>query len=129
MHIRRLTAFRVQLTCCHPTPAMTCTNNDPRFPFDVELLIQTCRAADVVFLGVFGSMARGDWTGSSDIDLLIRFRQPVGLIELIALKYTLSEELGWDADLLTENAIDPLLREDIMKDLVILYSDNSDGSR
>ena len=41
------------------------------FPFDIDKLIKICRDNDVTSIGVFGSMARGEATGKSDIDVLI----------------------------------------------------------
>ena len=40
-------------------------------PLDTQKLIEICRQNDVVKLGVFGSMARGEAGEQSDIDLLV----------------------------------------------------------
>jgi predicted nucleotidyltransferase len=40
-------------------------------PFDTNALIEICRQNDVAMLGVFGSMARGEATHDSDVDLLV----------------------------------------------------------
>jgi len=45
------------------------------FPFDTNKLIEICRQNDVAKIGVFGSMARGETTTQSDIDLLVN--QPI----------------------------------------------------
>ena len=45
-------------------------------PFDENVLIEICRQNDVVMMGVFGSMARGESTRQSDVDLLVEFLKP-----------------------------------------------------
>jgi uncharacterized protein len=69
-------------------------------------------------LAVFGSVARGDATASSDIDVLVEFSRPVGLFEFIRLKYYLEELTSCRVDLVTRDAIRPSMREDILKEAV-----------
>ncbi len=38
---------------------------------------------DVLFIGVFGSIARGEETSNSDIDLLVKFSKRKGLLALV----------------------------------------------
>jgi predicted nucleotidyltransferase len=49
-------------------------------PFDTAALIDICRRNDVTMIGLVGSMARGEATNSSDIDLIVRFAKPKSLI-------------------------------------------------
>ena len=42
----------------------------PPLPFDVDRLITLCQAHHVCKIGLFGSMARGEATDNSDIDLV-----------------------------------------------------------
>ena len=88
---------------------------------DTEKLITICRENDVSMLGVFGSVARGDATEQSDIDLLVKFSKRKGLLALVRLERVLSEALERKVDLLTEAAISPYIRENILKDLQVLY--------
>ena len=37
-------------------------------------------------IGVFGSVARGDNTDTSDIDILVEFNQPIGMFQFIKLE-------------------------------------------
>ena len=69
-------------------------------------------------LSVFGSMARGDATPESDIDILVEFERPVGLFELIRLKLHLEELTGKRVDLVTVDAIRPAMRADILSEAV-----------
>lgn len=90
-------------------------------PFDVDRLIAICQAQGVKRIGVFGSVARGEATEQSDIDLLVELSQRISLLQFAALERRLSEELGRKVDLLTEAALSPYLRRQIMDDLQIIY--------
>jgi len=69
-------------------------------------------------LAIFGSVARGDTTITSDIDVLVEFSRPVGLFEFIRLKYYLEELTSCRVDLVTRDAIRPAMREDILNEAV-----------
>jgi uncharacterized protein len=91
------------------------------FPFDTDRLIDICRQSDVVKVGVFGSMARGDADEDSDIDLIVEFSKRKSLLALVGLERRLSAALGRRVDLLTEAALSPYLRDGIMRELVVIY--------
>jgi predicted nucleotidyltransferase len=91
------------------------------FSLDIEKITEICRENDVAMLGVFGSVARGEATEKSDIDLLVRFSERKGLLALVRFERILSETLGRQVDLLTEAAISPYIRENILNDLQVLY--------
>ncbi len=67
---------------------------------------------------VFGSYARGDERGGSDIDILIEPPKTMSLFDLAGLKLDLEEVLGKEVDVITYNSINPLLRDYILKDQV-----------
>ena len=69
-------------------------------------------------LAVFGSVARGEATDRSDIDLLVEFNQPIGLFEFIRLKYYLETLIGSKVDLVTPDALHPALRDSILNEAV-----------
>ncbi len=79
------------------------------------------RRHDVSFAGLFGSRARGDERPDSDLDVLVRFNTQKGLFELVSLERDLSDELNLRVDLVTEGALSPVLRAEIMKDLQPIY--------
>jgi predicted nucleotidyltransferase len=91
------------------------------YPFDTLKLIDLCRQNDVIRIGVFGSMARGEATEQSDIDLLIEFSTRKSLLALVALERKLSLALGRKVDLLTEAAISPYLRDRILHEQQVIY--------
>lgn len=90
-------------------------------PFNRDRLIEICRQNDVARIGVFGSIARGEFNEQSDIDLLIEFSKRKSLLALVALERQISTALGRKVDLLTEAAISPYLRDRIKRDLRIIY--------
>ncbi len=71
-----------------------------------------------IFVGVFGSYARGEQTSKSDLDLLIDFEQPLNLLELIGLEQELSEVLGVKVDLVTQRSVNARLKPYIEADLI-----------
>lgn len=89
-------------------------------PF-LKQLRKVCRENDVAMLGVFGSVARGEDTPTSDIDLLIKLKEPVGLIGFIQLEDKFVTVLGKKVDLVTEGFLHPLIKDNVTKDLKILY--------
>lgn len=91
-------------------------------PIDVHKIKEICRQNDVAMLGVFGSVARGEATDKSDIDLLVKFSGRKSLLALVALERQLAGALGWKVDLLTEAALSPYLRERIMRELRVVYA-------
>ena len=91
------------------------------FPFDTEKLIEICHQNDVAMIGVFGSMARGEATEDSDIDLLVKFSKRKSLLTLVRVEREMSTALGRKVDLLTEAAISPYLRDRIKRELKVIY--------
>ena len=69
---------------------------------------------------VFGSVARNEDQPNSDIDLLVKPGErvsgwfPAGLIQ------ELEKELGRQVDVVTENGLNPYLRDAVMKEAVAL---------
>ena len=57
-------------------------------------------------VGVFGSMARGEDTPNSDIDLLVRFDEGASLFDLVRFAEGLEALLGVHVDLLSERGLD-----------------------
>jgi predicted nucleotidyltransferase len=91
------------------------------YPFNLNQLVEICRQNDLAMVGVFGSMARGEATTRSDIDLLVRFSSRKSLLALVRLERELSTALGRPVDLLTEGGLSPYLREQILSELQVIY--------
>lgn len=58
-------------------------------------------------LALFGSVARGDSTAGSDVDLLVEFEGHVGFDGYMDLKFRLEELLGSRVDLVMRSALKP----------------------
>jgi predicted nucleotidyltransferase len=70
-------------------------------------------------VAVFGSVARGEDTADSDIDLLVDFEPTSSLLDLIALEEDLERLLGTSVDVISAGAL--LDRDvDIRRDAVPL---------
>lgn len=68
-------------------------------------------------IAIFGSIARGEATSTSDVDLLVEFERPIGL-DFVALADYLEQILGTPVDLATRNSLKPSLRSIIERELV-----------
>ena len=86
-----------------------------------EKTLPILKSNDVSFAGIFGSYARGEQNDKSDVDLLVRFVKPKSLLALAHLERLLSEKLGRKVDLVTENALSPYIKNDVLKDLEVFY--------
>jgi len=80
-----------------------------------------CRQYDIDFLAVFGSVARGSASDSSDVDLLVRFSSPVSLFELVRIEREFSELLDRDVDLVTEESLHPYIESNVHDEMTVLY--------
>lgn len=76
----------------------------------------------VIRSAVFGSYARGQATGKSDVDLIIEMKKPQGIFFTIGLKLDLEEKLDKKVDLLTPGAIHYRLQKYINKDAIEIYN-------
>ncbi len=69
-------------------------------------------------VSLFGSVARGESTEGSDIDLLVEFSRPIGFFKFVELKRVLEEIFGRSVDLVTPKALKPQLRDQILKEAI-----------
>ena len=69
---------------------------------------------------VFGSVARGESDGSSDLDLLVDMTEGRTLFDLVALGADLEEALGVAVDVVTEKSLSPYLRDRVLAEAVSL---------
>jgi predicted nucleotidyltransferase len=73
------------------------------------------QAHGVVRLRVFGSHASGTASDSSDLDLLVDLKPRRDLLDLIGFKQDLESLLGCEVDVVTEGALSPYLRAQILR--------------
>jgi hypothetical protein len=76
------------------------------------------REYGVSALYVFGSVVQGHATEESDVDLLVEFSRPIGLIGFVGLQRRLAAALGHPVDLVTPAGLRPQLRARILLEAV-----------
>ena len=69
---------------------------------------------------LFGSAARGETGPSSDIDILVKLDPGRSLLDMIAIKQDLEDLLHCEVDVVTEAAISPHIREQVLRESVSL---------
>ena len=79
------------------------------------------KAAGVTRSALFGSVARGEATEKSDIDILIDPPDTMGFFGLAHLALDLEKNLGRHVDLVTYEALHPRLRSAILADENVIF--------
>jgi len=69
-------------------------------------------------LGVFGSYIRSEQRSDSDLDILVSFREPPGLLKFIEMENYLSDILGLKVDLVMKDSLKPHIGENILQGVV-----------
>jgi len=80
-----------------------------------------CEKYGISYLGLFGSMARGESREDSDVDLFVRFddNTKIGLFELDQVQRDLEMRFGRRVDLVTK--MNKYIQPEAMKDLKTIY--------
>lgn len=86
-------------------------------------LAEFCRRHRIRKLSFFGSVLRDDFTGDSDVDVLVEFESEVrvGLIRLTGIELELSRLLGRKVDLNTPDFLSPHFREKVLQESETYY--------
>lgn len=76
----------------------------------------------VTEIGIFGSYVKGKAKKSSDLDILVDFREDadIGLLEFIELENYLSDLLGVKVDLVMKDSLKPRIGKHILKEVAYL---------
>jgi len=69
-------------------------------------------------IGIFGSYSRKRQTEQSDLDLVVEFDQPIGMMAFIHLKNLISSRFNIRVDLVTPDGLHPLIRDQVMHEVV-----------
>jgi len=77
----------------------------------------------VEYAGKFGSVARGEDTPRSDVDVLVVLKQPVSLLKFFALNDELEGILGHKVDLVTKDSLNPHVKPFALQELQTLYEE------
>jgi hypothetical protein len=83
-------------------------------------LTPVLRRHGVVRAGVFGSVARGEATPESDLDLLVEFGGQPTLHDLVELHDQLAEQAGRKVDVVQYKLLREIIREGVLADQVAI---------
>jgi predicted nucleotidyltransferase len=75
----------------------------------------------VAYAGVFGSVARGEDSPQSDVDILVRLGRPMGMVEYMGLIQSLEEILQKKVDLVTDASLNKHVRPYVTAELTTIY--------
>ncbi len=64
---------------------------------------------------IFGSFARGTARPDSDLDLLIDIEPGRSLLHIVAIKQDLEDLLGREVHVVTEAAVSPYIRDEVLR--------------
>ncbi len=85
-----------------------------------QALIAASTAAGASNLRVFGSVARGEDTADSDVDLLVDLPPGTGLFALLGLEEKLERILKVHVDLATPAGLKPRVRADALAEAIVV---------
>jgi predicted nucleotidyltransferase len=88
-------------------------------------IIPILKSQGVLKAALFGSYARGDSGKGSDIDLLVELGDDKSLLDLVGLKLELEDALNTKVDVLTYDAVHPLLKNTILSEQKPVYEKRS----
>ena len=86
--------------------------------------IPACREFKVRRLDLFGSLARGEGTSGTDVDLLVEFEEPdlKPSKRFFGLLHHFEDVLGCKVDLLTASGLrNPYFRREVIKERINIY--------
>jgi hypothetical protein len=69
-------------------------------------------------VGIFGSWVKNEQKRGSDIDILVEFEEPIGLLDFAALERYLSELMDVKVDLVMKTALKQRIGKHILKEVV-----------
>lgn len=81
-----------------------------------DAFLKLARSFGVTRLRVFGSIARGEAGPKSDLDLLVEFRDPLGVLRRAEFEEKIEALLGRRVDLATEEELHWLIRPRVLSE-------------
>jgi len=85
-----------------------------------EAILEIAKKHGVTNVRVFGSMARDTADASSDVDLLVQPLPGTSLLDLGGLVMDAQELLGRTVDVVSEKALHPAMREQVLREALPL---------
>ncbi|MGB7533053.1 MAG: nucleotidyltransferase family protein [Halobacteriota archaeon] len=71
-------------------------------------------------IGIFGSIVRGEEKETSDVDILVEFKEPIGLFKFLELEEYLSGLIGRKVDLVSKKALKQRIGKHILREVAFL---------
>jgi hypothetical protein len=69
-------------------------------------------------IGIFGSVVRGEKKETSDLDLLVEFEGPIGLIKYVNLQNYLSDKVRSRVDLVMKSGLKPRISRHVLEEVI-----------
>lgn len=81
------------------------------------------KAAGIVRLSLFGSLARGESSSESDVDLMAEFdpAKQFSLLDMVRIENRLADILGVRVELTSERALKDRVRERVSRETVLAF--------
>lgn len=79
-------------------------------------ILEVIRRNGALDIRVFGSVVRGEEKPGSDLDVLVTMEPGRSLLDLVAIKQDLEDELDVPVHVVTEDAVSPLLRQRVLSE-------------
>ena len=86
-----------------------------------DQVVPVLKEAGVLRSSLFGSVVRGESRPDSDIDMLVELPSGKTLFDLIDLQDQLEKILGKKVDIGTYRSIKKIVRDQILKEQVLIY--------
>ncbi len=87
-----------------------------------NIIINYLKNYNPEYIGIFGSYSRTQNKPDSDLDLLVKFKKSVSLLQLIRIENDLSDQIGLKIDLVTEGALkNEIIKRSIHNDLKVIF--------
>ena len=83
-----------------------------------NLEVEIRRDYKAKIVGLFGSYVRGEQKERSDVDILVRFFEGATLFDFVGLAEFLEEKLNVKVDIVSERALRPELKEQILREVI-----------
>ena len=83
-------------------------------------IIDILKKHEVKKAAIFGSYSRGQARKDSDIDILVELPETKDLLDLVAIKLDLEENLNKNVDISTYDGLNSKIKDEILKEQKVL---------
>jgi uncharacterized protein len=118
-------ALRLHVESERPLPMRGAPDSSRKDEVVAELatLERPLRQRGLTSLALFGSVVRGTARPDSDIDVLVDVAPDVqfSLIDLVAVKDFLGDQLGRKVDVVTRGGLEPAIRDRVLREALVVF--------